>query len=202
MKPISNDAIITFFDGFTKSAYMIYNSDEGGYNLSIEKSQNRFFLNGKLLFEYLNTKFDFSYDVDEMLTISHDLSMTKSFEHMLEYFWRICDIFREPNVVIQSSANQEFNYWNLSNDAKISYYIGMSWLFHRDEKNREQRLLDFYLVVKDHLKLTITKERINELIEYFWYDNKIEEIRLKAFEILQIKHCLSGNLKHMDKTVK
>ena len=199
---IPDDAIMTYFDGFSKSAYLVYTSGSDGYGLDCESAKNKFVLYTKRMYDYLESRLNLTYDVYDMMAISHDMSMTCKYEEMLMYFYKLTGVFENPDLVISSSANQSELIWNVSDIAKLSYFVGLTWMFDRNERNRTERLIKFLKLATQHIGVKIDDETMLDVWNYFADDQKIEEMKLKIFDILKVRYVYTGNLKHKSKKIR
>lgn len=198
MKIVPDDAIIMFFDGFSKYAYFIYTATTGGYSMSNEKAVKTWIINSKKFFQYLKTRYDLVYDEYEMMAISEDFGHNKKIEELLEYFIRISKTLSDPNAECVTHGDNIDLYWNVSNESILTFFMGFSFILNGNFKNRDDNLMKMYGVVNQYLNLGFTKERIMDIDNFIFNDEKIDEIKHVAFDIFKIKHIITGNLKHMD----
>lgn len=187
IKDVPEESVSAFFDGLTKSAYMFYIGSSDGLGLSPNTANDKMTRNSYKIYKHLHEFYFKDISLVDSDEITYELSAHNMLEQLMVQMWTVCRVI-DPKITqtVISNGQRDFFMRNISPETIISYFIGMSWLMKHDEPNRNEKLLKFYKFVREKMHISISDERILELMAFFIDEDRMTELRLRAFDILGI----------------
>lgn len=194
MIKVTEEMVASFFHGFCINAFLAELCEVGGRNHSPTYSNIKMVDNADNFMKRLVEQRFRQMKLEDALEIAFEFTSYRKIVDLVGMLWSMTGIIKSGNMVYHEMV-RDFMARQVSDEAILSYFVGMSWIFGKDEPNRNERLEKFFKLVIQQLELKISREQMMEIWFYFMDDLVMEEWRSIAHEMMNTRYMITGKVK-------